>query len=214
MFFLICTWINRWLNNRKAGDLRRYRAHYDVVVMMLMYYAHGLVALVDPISLIIIFGSMFSIQAYSTGLLDWPTKQPWNIWVTQSGTNHAKTQQNANVCNVGFNLYVFLRYPSFEFCSPSKYLIVPSCSTTLLSLHLLYCSVMTVHCDANLIPRCYINTLHQSVMFVWRVFFYLTDAIRNTRDTHWEMDIIVSVMIEISIFVYVQHEQAICSESG
>ena len=25
--------INGWVNNRKAGDLRRYRAHYDVMVM-------------------------------------------------------------------------------------------------------------------------------------------------------------------------------------
>ena len=33
MFTLICTWINRWVNNREAGDLRRYRAHYDVIVM-------------------------------------------------------------------------------------------------------------------------------------------------------------------------------------
>ena len=34
MFSLICAWINRWVNNREAGDLRRYRAHYDVVVMI------------------------------------------------------------------------------------------------------------------------------------------------------------------------------------
>ena len=33
MFSLICVWINGWVNNRKAGDLRRYRAHYDVIVM-------------------------------------------------------------------------------------------------------------------------------------------------------------------------------------
>ena len=33
MFSLICVWINSWINNRKAGDLRRYRAHYDVTVM-------------------------------------------------------------------------------------------------------------------------------------------------------------------------------------
>ena len=31
--FFICVWINGWLNNRKTGDLRRYRAHYDVTVM-------------------------------------------------------------------------------------------------------------------------------------------------------------------------------------
>ena len=30
MFSMICVWINGWENNREAGDLRRYRAHYDV----------------------------------------------------------------------------------------------------------------------------------------------------------------------------------------
>ena len=33
MLSLICIWINGWINNREAGDLRRYRAHYDVIVM-------------------------------------------------------------------------------------------------------------------------------------------------------------------------------------
>ena len=33
MFSLICAWINAWVNNREAGDLRRYRAHCDVTVM-------------------------------------------------------------------------------------------------------------------------------------------------------------------------------------
>ena len=28
-----CVWINGWVNNSKAGDLRRYHAHYDVIVM-------------------------------------------------------------------------------------------------------------------------------------------------------------------------------------
>ena len=35
MFSFICVWINGWVNNREAGDLRRYRAHYDVIVMLL-----------------------------------------------------------------------------------------------------------------------------------------------------------------------------------
>ena len=30
MFSLICVWINDWVNNREAGDLRRCRAQYDV----------------------------------------------------------------------------------------------------------------------------------------------------------------------------------------
>ena len=33
MFTLICVWINGRVNNREAGDLRRYCAHYDVTVM-------------------------------------------------------------------------------------------------------------------------------------------------------------------------------------
>ena len=30
LFSLICVWINGWVNNREAGDLRRYRAHCDL----------------------------------------------------------------------------------------------------------------------------------------------------------------------------------------
>ena len=37
MFSLICTWINGWVNNREAGDLLLYRAHYIVTVMSKWY---------------------------------------------------------------------------------------------------------------------------------------------------------------------------------
>ena len=33
IFSLICAWTNDWANNRNGGDLRRYRARYDVTVM-------------------------------------------------------------------------------------------------------------------------------------------------------------------------------------
>ena len=33
MFSLISAWINGWVNNLEAGDLRRHRTHYDVTVM-------------------------------------------------------------------------------------------------------------------------------------------------------------------------------------
>ena len=36
MFSLICIRINCWVNNCEAGDLRRHRAHYDVIVMIFM----------------------------------------------------------------------------------------------------------------------------------------------------------------------------------
>ena len=34
MFSLICAWINGWVNNHEAGNLRRHRAHCDVIVMI------------------------------------------------------------------------------------------------------------------------------------------------------------------------------------
>ena len=34
-FFFICAWINGWVNKHEAGDLRRHRAHYDVIEMRL-----------------------------------------------------------------------------------------------------------------------------------------------------------------------------------
>ena len=37
MFSLICVWINGWVNNREAGDLRRHQAHYDVIVMYSLF---------------------------------------------------------------------------------------------------------------------------------------------------------------------------------
>ena len=33
MVSLICAWINDWVNNREAGDLRRHRGHYDGIVV-------------------------------------------------------------------------------------------------------------------------------------------------------------------------------------
>ena len=38
MLSLICAGINAWVNNRKAGDSRRHRAHYDVIVILHNHY--------------------------------------------------------------------------------------------------------------------------------------------------------------------------------
>ena len=36
MFSLIYAWLNDWVNNREAGDLRRQHGHYDVIVMSIL----------------------------------------------------------------------------------------------------------------------------------------------------------------------------------
>ena len=38
MLYLIWAWINGWVNNREAGDLRRHRAYHHVIVMKLPYF--------------------------------------------------------------------------------------------------------------------------------------------------------------------------------
>ena len=55
MFSLICVWINDWVNNREAGDLRRYRAHSDVIVM-------GAATVVDP-SIDIVYRWLFMMTS-------------------------------------------------------------------------------------------------------------------------------------------------------
>ena len=59
MFSFICAWINGWVNNRKAGDLRRQQAHYDVIVMgtMASTFSGGLIdrAVHDEYSLLVDF---------------------------------------------------------------------------------------------------------------------------------------------------------------
>ena len=42
MFSLICVWINGWVHNREAGDLRRNQAHYDVIVMTMSQWSGAL----------------------------------------------------------------------------------------------------------------------------------------------------------------------------
>ena len=40
MFSLICAWINTWVNNHEAGDLRCHRAHYDITVIISLLGCH------------------------------------------------------------------------------------------------------------------------------------------------------------------------------
>ena len=51
-FSLICVWINGWVNNREAGDLRRYRAHHDVIVMIMSLVINWHEVLIGPLRFI------------------------------------------------------------------------------------------------------------------------------------------------------------------
>ena len=47
-FSLICARINRWVNNREAGDLGRHQAHCDVIVMKYSSLSMALDTTMEP----------------------------------------------------------------------------------------------------------------------------------------------------------------------
>ena len=63
-FFFICAWINGWVNNREAGDLRRHRAHYDVIVMGVKLFAVTFILISQPM---ILSGAHIRIATYIHG---------------------------------------------------------------------------------------------------------------------------------------------------
>ena len=65
IFSLICVWLNGWVNNREAGDLRRYRAHNYVIVMS--WWRHD----VETISTLLILCEGNSIHKRPGNALLW-----------------------------------------------------------------------------------------------------------------------------------------------
>ena len=68
MFTLICARINGWVNNREAGDLRRYNAHYDVIVMSGPKLFDLLYSSCDRGGLYIHFGFQIHPKSYAHGI--------------------------------------------------------------------------------------------------------------------------------------------------
>ena len=68
MFSLICVWINGWVNNRETGDLRCYRAHYDVtrIVFGNTWWSHSIIILCAVLNGILVHKS----QGRKTGQHD------------------------------------------------------------------------------------------------------------------------------------------------
>ena len=97
MFSFICAWINAWVNNREAGDLRRHCAHYDVTVMnycneMARYASHS------PINI---------IKYDFPGIhIDQMTKQPANCYIKRASINNFLNFLLASTINLKLHLWV------------------------------------------------------------------------------------------------------------
>ena len=63
VFTLICVWVNGCVNNREAGDLRLYCAHYGVTVMEA--YKNTIIVMVYPIKSVFFFAE-FCFDMFTT----------------------------------------------------------------------------------------------------------------------------------------------------
>ena len=110
--FFICVWINDWVNNREAGDLRRYRSHYDVIVMdskyfegMTVYYSGvKMGAMVSQITGVPIVHSTVFFQAQIKNIKA-PRHWPW--WRESTGHWWIPLIKASNMNNV----FISWRHP-------------------------------------------------------------------------------------------------------
>ena len=94
MFTLICAWINGCVNNREAGDLRRFCAHYGVTVMWL----HGVMVRFTIYNDLITFGAFWQNRTYQRSLIFYS-----KIRKKLQNTYYMHTHRNGSV-NVTGNL--------------------------------------------------------------------------------------------------------------
>ena len=100
MFSLIYIWPNGWANNRDAGDLRCYHAHYDVTVMIIIASCKGwcLMANNEPMVRVRMSNVRFQSIRISWAVIDFGYSVSWP-WI-----NHLKSpmvtswQSNFNEC--------------------------------------------------------------------------------------------------------------------
>ena len=74
IFYLICFWINGWINNRQAGDLRCYSAHYYYVTLM-----------------------RWKLSCYISCSKLWPASMCWEQFVFQVLHYHICSEGKANI---------------------------------------------------------------------------------------------------------------------
>ena len=93
MFSLICAWINDWVNNGKAGDLRRHRAHYEVIVMYIAWN-----------SLHRQIGSNYTCWMHNVGVqsgfhgCEWKARSPVNEWAWPHFRASVRVAINQHYC--------------------------------------------------------------------------------------------------------------------
>ena len=98
MFSLICARINGWVINRQAGELRRHRPHYDVILMSSMRHRDDMVICLHPDMDMSYY--LMQSNVMEASLLIWTIFQPrWPV----ENVAHVHTTLllwHAHICNI------------------------------------------------------------------------------------------------------------------
>ena len=108
-FLWSAPWINRWVNNREAGDLRRHRAHYDVIVMNDWGVAQS--------------GYVFYLWLRNASTTEWICDicsifshwlRPCSVIVKKGGLRLCRSQWKSSSNNVKLILLIYVRKRQFN----------------------------------------------------------------------------------------------------
>ena len=78
-FGVFFDWINGWVNNREAGDLRRHRTHHDVTIMMNLL--QKCLQFIPPNNLLLLLADLIDlIKVNPAYLVHKPKDQSWNLF--------------------------------------------------------------------------------------------------------------------------------------
>ena len=103
MFSLICVWINGWVNNGEAGDLKRYRAHYDVTVMLCLQMPQHITVLGHHHALRLLHNYVRfvpSSSGYRGSTYHWVIWCGYSTWLMQSREDRHRSGKNKLVDNI------------------------------------------------------------------------------------------------------------------
>ena len=115
MFSLIRTWVNGWANNREASDLRRHRAHYDIIMgMPLVSTVHG-----HPIWILATYASLYWASAYKQHRDIIMTSGSLNLLIYMHTSTSKLTRSSdmvlGNICvKISIKVIIFLTWISVE----------------------------------------------------------------------------------------------------
>ena len=124
MFSLTCAWINGWINNRAAGDLRRHYVHYDVNVIFMGYILHQLCPIDylerNKINRVFISASNESSPDIFLFVLSWK-KIEWNV---NQNDCHTRMSAKWRSFRLGLNVATKWPYPNHPISSKRLFLML------------------------------------------------------------------------------------------